>query len=54
MDTALSKGPIEFKLILMNDLWRHEAEGWQVDRERPMPHVSLGGWHSVYIWREGR
>ena len=51
METALLNGAIEFKLILMGDLGRYEAEGWQMDRDRPMPHVSLGGWHSVYVWR---
>ena len=44
---------IEVKLILMDELWKYEAEGWQIDREKPMPHVSLGGWMSVYVFREG-
>jgi len=54
METALKDGVIEFKLILMESLWQYEADGWQVDRDRPMPHVSLGGWSSIYVWRAVR
>lgn len=41
---------MEYKLVLIQEILKHESEGWTL--VTPRVQMQLGGWHSVRMVRE--